>query len=66
MPYFTLVFNDNSRQVLKAETKDLMIKEYTKYDCTSFQETVKEIQWQEANVHFREIIASGEIIRKDI
>lgn len=66
MPYFTLVFNDNSTQVREADTKDLMIKEYTKNDCTSFQEKVKEIQWQEANVHFREIISSGEIIEESM
>lgn len=66
MPHFTLVFNDDSKQIISAPTKDLMIKEFSKEDCTSFQENVKEIHWQEANIQYTEIVYSGEIIEKTL
>lgn len=61
MPYYTLIFNDGSKQVLEAETKDAMIAEFCKEDCTKFQEKVKEIHWSEGNIHCVEDIYSGDI-----
>ncbi|GAA5040360.1 hypothetical protein GCM10011506_40740 [Marivirga lumbricoides] len=66
MPHFTLVFNDDSQQIISAPTKNSMIREFSKEDCTSFQENVKEIHWQEANIHFTEIVYTGVIIQKII
>ncbi len=61
MTYFTLLFIDGSKQTLQAETKDAMIADFCKEDCTQFQEKVKEIHWFEEGFQYIEDIYTGNI-----
>jgi hypothetical protein len=61
MLYFTLLFNDGTKQLIEASTKDAMIMEFCKDDCTQFQEKVKEIHWTEGVIHYIENIYTGDI-----
>jgi hypothetical protein len=61
MPIFTIVYNNNSTETFEAESKEILIRDFSMADATAFQEDVKEIRWEENGNLYIENVYTGKI-----
>ena len=60
---FTILYKDNSKKKMEAESRENLIKNFSADDATAFQEKVKQIHWTEYNTHYIEHVATGKVDR---
>jgi len=60
---FTILYKDNSKKKMEAESREELIRNFSVEDATVFQEKVKQIHWTEFNTHYIEHVATGKVDR---
>lgn len=58
---FTLLYKNRRKEKIQAESRESLIKNFSKDDATAFQENVKEIHWTIDDFHYIENVDSGKI-----